>query len=163
MPYKNEEDRKAHRKRYYQQNRERLDAQNKAWFEANKDRHRGYTRKWRENNADKIREYSVRYQEENLERIREANRKHYQNNKDAAFARAATRRARKRGAFVERVSPQVVFDRDEGVCQICKEPIGDQVWHIDHVIPLAKGGLHCYANVQLSHGICNLQKHSKIL
>jgi 5-methylcytosine-specific restriction endonuclease McrA len=30
--------------------------------------------------------------------------------------------------------------------------------HIDHVIPLARGGEHSYANAQAAHGPCNMRK-----
>jgi 5-methylcytosine-specific restriction endonuclease McrA len=34
--------------------------------------------------------------------------------------------------------------------------------HIDHIVPLSRGGLHCYANVQVAHSRCNLRKRNKI-
>lgn len=69
------------------------------------------------------------------------------------------RRAIKRGAFVETVDPQVVFIRDDGWCGICLGPVSrDERWHVDHVIPLARGGKHSYANVQLAHAHCNIAK-----
>jgi 5-methylcytosine-specific restriction endonuclease McrA len=76
---------------------------------------------------------------------------------------ANTRRARKLAAFVEVVDPQVVFDRDGGICGICRTPVeDDQRWDVDHVIPLAKGGQHSYANVQLAHASCNKKKATRI-
>jgi 5-methylcytosine-specific restriction endonuclease McrA len=36
-------------------------------------------------------------------------------------------------------------------------------FHVDHIMPLAKGGLHCYTNVQVAHPKCNLSKKDKIL
>jgi len=158
MPYKNLEDRKANAQRYYQANRERKDAQSLQWRLDNPDKHKQSCAKWRSTNKERTRETSLVYYEQNRDQIRESGRLYYQANKDAAFTRAATRRARKRDAFVEAVSPQNVFDRDKGICQICDEPIGDSTWHVDHVIPLARGGEHSYANVQLSHAVCNLQK-----
>jgi 5-methylcytosine-specific restriction endonuclease McrA len=29
-------------------------------------------------------------------------------------------------------------------------------------VPLAKGGTHCYDNVQLAHGRCNISKGAKV-
>jgi 5-methylcytosine-specific restriction endonuclease McrA len=31
-------------------------------------------------------------------------------------------------------------------------------WHLDHVVPLAAGGDHSYANTQVSYSACNLAK-----
>jgi len=70
------------------------------------------------------------------------------------------RKARKLGQFVEKVDPQVVYERHGGMCGICFKPIvGD--FHVDHIIPLSKGGPHCYANTQLAHPLCNQVKGAK--
>lgn len=77
--------------------------------------------------------------------------------KAAAHGRkaASARRARIRDAFVEHVDPLVVFQRDEGVCGICTEPVDRGEFDVDHIVPLAEGGEHSYANVRLSHVNCN--------
>jgi len=74
----------------------------------------------------------------------------------------ATRRARQKGAFVERVYRRIVFKRDKGLCGICRkrvDPISN--WHLDHIQPLSRGGAHCYANVQVAHPRCNVRKGAK--
>lgn len=75
------------------------------------------------------------------------------------------RAMRKRGAFVEVVRRQLVYRRDGWVCQLCHRPVKRDavVPHpkaptIDHIIPLAAGGTHSYANVQLAHFLCNSRK-----
>lgn len=55
-----------------------------------------------------------------------------------------------------------------GVCQICGKPVDEndiKNGHIrrnyptvDHIIPLSKGGLHTWDNVQLAHMACNAGK-----
>jgi hypothetical protein len=72
------------------------------------------------------------------------------------------RRARLLGVFVEHVDAQVLFERDEGVCGICNTAVNRDDMHIDHIVPLSRGGLHCYANVQVAHSRCNLRKRNKI-
>jgi 5-methylcytosine-specific restriction endonuclease McrA len=74
-----------------------------------------------------------------------------------------TRNARKRDAFIEKVDPSIVFDRDGGVCGICHQSVErNERWDIDHVIPLSKGGTHGYVNVQLAHATCNKRKAAKM-
>lgn len=68
-------------------------------------------------------------------------------------ARSA-RRARLLDAFVEHVDRDVVFQRDGGTCGICGLLI-DGPMDVDHVVPLALGGEHSYANVRASHMACN--------
>jgi hypothetical protein len=69
-------------------------------------------------------------------------------------------RARKKNQFVENVDRQIVYETHGGMCGICKEFIIGK-FHVDHVIPLAKGGVHCYTNVQPAHPLCNIRKKDK--
>jgi 5-methylcytosine-specific restriction endonuclease McrA len=71
------------------------------------------------------------------------------------------RRALKKQAFIEDVDPLVIYTRDKGLCQICLKPIND-LYEIDHIIPLARGGKHSYENTQLAHPSCNRHKWAKI-
>ena len=74
----------------------------------------------------------------------------------------AIRRARKRGASVEAVDRNRVFALAQGVCGICEVLIDvNSNWHVDHVIPLSRGGAHSYANTQPAHADCNLKKGSR--
>lgn len=99
--------------------------------------------------------------------VRERERKWHQEwekkNKDKRSILRMNRRARINNAYIEDVIPSVIFERDSGICQICFTAIEDDNWHIDHRIPLVKGGEHSYANTQLSHAFCNLSKGAKIL
>ena len=62
-----------------------------------------------------------------------------------------------------------LYMRDGGVCQICGRHINfdcdsnsDYYPSIDHIQPLAKGGLHSWDNVQLACRICNTIKRDKV-
>lgn len=58
-----------------------------------------------------------------------------------------------------------LFIRDKGVCQICGkdidfdcDPNSGEYPSVDHIIPLSKGGLHSWDNVQLACRRCNWEK-----
>lgn len=58
-----------------------------------------------------------------------------------------------------------VLERDNWVCGICGKPIDeskkcpdDDSPSVDHIVPLARGGAHVYANVQAAHFKCNWNK-----
>lgn len=75
------------------------------------------------------------------------------------------RRARERDAFIEDVSLSELYDKANGYCQICGKLVDMNLRYpdrfspsVDHRKPLAKGGLHCPENLQLSHLICNIRK-----
>jgi 5-methylcytosine-specific restriction endonuclease McrA len=139
-------------------------------------------RKWRDANPDAhLRHYACnpltdeqrearrtrceRWQRENPERSNENNRRWVAANpakaRAVAVKRSATRKARQLGAFVEYVDPLVVLQRDCGVCGICLEPVDAQGFHIDHIVALARGGEHSYANVQIAHPTCNRRKGTR--
>jgi len=90
---------------------------------------------------------------------------HYCSSTCQARAAKTRRRAVKQGAWVEDVRRTVVFERDGWTCQLCGDPVepdirypDDQCASLDHIIPLALGGKHSYANTQLAHTLCNSLK-----
>jgi 5-methylcytosine-specific restriction endonuclease McrA len=48
-----------------------------------------------------------------------------------------------------------------GMCGICEGFIEGE-FHVDHVIPLSKGGMHGYINVQPAHPRCNVRKGARV-
>jgi len=121
-------------KKYYAQHRERRASEARAWYRANAEHHTAVVNKYRSNNPDKMRALGRK--------------------------NAVARRARKLDQFVEVVDPRVVFEQAKGLCGICMMPVDPKSsWEVDHIIPLAKGGVHSYDNVQLAHRSCNRRKH----
>lgn len=58
-------------------------------------------------------------------------------------------------------SPQlrrVIWERDAGICGICKEPVAFGDMELDHVFPRSHGGPDDPANLQPSHEPCNRRK-----
>lgn len=70
--------------------------------------------------------------------------------------------AARRRKLMDPVDRWVVYERDGGICHICLEMTDPRNWHMDHVIPLARGGAHAYDNVAVSHPACNIAKGDKI-
>lgn len=92
--------------------------------------------------------------------VGEAMRKPYSNAR-----KMAEKRARKRAAFVESVDPLRVFERDKWRCHLCGKKVDKRLSgrdrmgpQLDHVVPLALGGEHSYANTALAHATCNAAK-----
>ena len=139
------------RAEYYWANRQRLMAANKARYEANKDEYAERSKQWARENADRVREYKREWAEANRDRLR-----------PMLVANAAKRRALLLNAFVEKVHPLVVLERADGVCGICGEDVDPMEFHVDHIIPLARGGEHSYANVQPAHPFCNVSKGARL-
>jgi 5-methylcytosine-specific restriction endonuclease McrA len=34
--------------------------------------------------------------------------------------------------------------------------------HVDHVVPVTRGGEHSYANTRAAHGVCNIWKRARL-
>jgi len=77
-----------------------------------------------------------------------------------AAQRAAKRRARKLSVFLDDVDRWVVWERDAGFCGICGDAVAFEDMHLEHVIPLSRGGEHSYSNTQPAHAHCNQVKHA---
>lgn len=52
----------------------------------------------------------------------------------------------------------VIFERDKGICQICKKAVAYLDGTLDHIRPYSHGGEGIPDNLQLSHAECNLLK-----
>jgi 5-methylcytosine-specific restriction endonuclease McrA len=82
-------------------------------------------------------------------------------------ARAATkhRRGRRHAPGRLGVSRRSIFERDGWRCGVCHRAVDSTLRaphplsaSLDHIIPLAAGGHHIEANVQLAHFLCNSRK-----
>lgn len=69
------------------------------------------------------------------------------------------RRAREIGAEGKFTKAEVeaLFQRQRGKCAYCAKPIRNG-YHVDHVIPLARGGTNWIANIALACAKCNITK-----
>lgn len=127
----------------YRDNPELWQQRSKTYAENHPEKVRAMKSSWKKNRPG----YYKEYYSQNSMKIRE---------------RASHRRALRTDQFIEDVDPQIVYNMHGGMCGICEEFIIGK-FHIDHVIPLAKGGMHGYINVQPAHPFCNLSKGSTLL
>lgn len=90
-------------------------------------------------------------------------------NPDYAKDRAKARYQKLRESGKFRTSRQAIYDRDNGICQLCKIKIDPQKVHpdlmsfsVDHKIPISLGGNDNPGNLQASHLLCNIKKGNKL-
>ena len=144
-----------------------------AWREANKQKVSDYKRQYREKNEAAIRAYGRAYRDQNAERLlseaRVRAKRWRAENPEKARAKDDRRRALKLGAFVEHVDVLDVYERASGKCFVCGELIDPALRFpdprsltLEHVVPLALGGLHERGNCAVSHYRCNASKGAKL-
>lgn len=138
---------------------------------------------WHEGVLAKRREWHA----ENPELVAEARRRSSERNREANLARLVKwrsenrhqtlldnwlRRRRAHGLpenVVNIVHPDVIFERDSGICQICGHEVDDSLAvtdpmsaTVDHIVPVIDpASEHSYANTQLAHFDCNRRKSAK--
>ena len=104
----------------------------------------------------------VRYMREAQKRSRE---KHPRDSEKMSMY-SLRRRAAKRGLAEgehELIDRARVYDTDRGICHLCLRAVDPSDWHMDHIIPLSRGGVHLYENVAVSHPVCNRKKRDAII
>lgn len=111
----------------------------------------------------------------NNERLLKYHRQWGKNHPDIGLAKVHRRRALKIGNGTEKYTKKDVIEKYKATCHICGKRInlkisgkpGSPNWrkglHLDHVVPLIKGGPDILANVRPSHGGCNVDKGIKLI
>ena len=98
------------------------------------------TKQWRADNPEKVQAHGVRHE--------------------------GRRRAQKLNqlGFVSKDICEQLLKQQGGKCAgtHCRKALGSRkAWHLDHIMPLALGGLHDDANLQILCAHCNLSKNAK--
>ena len=148
----------------------------KEYYSTNPQKKRDTENKYRKNNPEVFARKNKKYYLKNKDKMFEANKLWKENNPEQrkALGRKSQniRRARKLGNGQEPYTEQQVLETYGTSCHLCLLPIdmqasrkvGEQGWenglHLDHVVPLSKGGPDTLENVKPSHGICNIKKSS---
>lgn len=148
--------------------------------EEQKQRARDRAREWHWANRDKAIETSRRLAADNREDARERTKLWRAANPEKARANDAKKRANRAPEYLEkrRIDEQNrrarkkasggrlskglatrLYSEQDGKCVYCKGAL--QVFHMDHILALAAGGLHTDSNIQLLCPDCNRRKHVK--
>ena len=124
------------------------------------------TKRWAGKNPEKIRKKDIKYRaaltEDKKILIRLSHKKWRLSNKEYVRTAHARRRALKQGngGVLSRGIVKVLLEKQKGFCIVCKKKLNDK-YHLDHIVPLAKGGQNSDDNVQLLCPPCNLSKGAK--
>jgi len=97
-------------------------------------------------------------------RFRAYIRRYYQEHKAEWDARTRSRERRfkrsSNGRQCDWRDIRIFWVLQSGLCFWCDAPLAQDDFHVDHLIPLSKGGKHERANMVLSCPTCNLRKHA---
>lgn len=150
-----------HRKEWYAKNKdsqslkdkirrkehsERIRASDRERYKKRKDQRVAYSREWYAKNRTSVLIRVIQWQKDN---------------KDLVAARGNRRRARKKNAMSSDCRVRVSELKNETNCYYCKASLSDSNRHIDHVIPLSRGGADSPENLVAACASCNCSKQDR--
>lgn len=115
--------------------------------QANPELVRAVARTWRAANSEKCAGYSHKWRTANPGKSAQ-----YNNQRRALKLNAST------GEAID--YPSIYAAHDD--CYLCSYPLTNPM-HMDHVVPLSKGGSHTTSNLMPTHARCNLRKNDALL
>lgn len=134
------ERRRAEAKRYDERFPDAARARKKRWAEANP----GAARTYREANADRVREATRAWKERHPVEV-------------ANYRRAYKARVRLAGRATTEELAALVEEAGTYGCAVCWAPAE----HLDHIVPVSRGGCGCVENLQWLCAPCNLSKSAR--
>ena len=128
-------------------------AQSKKYYQENKEKVKATHKKWQKENPEKVKAYSKKWEKENPEKARASKR-----------LKDSKRRAQKRNTQVEVITDELLKEYwikkniDPQRCFYCEDRPYE---HLEHCIPLSRGGTHTKDNLVPACASCNLSKGTK--
>mgnify|MGYP005640290601 CR=1 FL=1 len=137
---------------YTQQNKEKIVKRNKKYHQENREKILKRKKQYHQENREKIANKDKKWRQANKERITERERQYCQKNKYLFRQKSAKRRASK----LNQTPGYVNLDLIKLIYGHCPEG-----YHVDHMIPLANGGVHYESNLCYLPAGINLAKGAK--
>jgi 5-methylcytosine-specific restriction endonuclease McrA len=136
-----------YRKSWYEKNKDKQSASHKIWYIKNRERAIGLNKIWKENNKAHLAVSKKKWSYENPEKNR---------------IYRHTRRARMRNSEGTHTAQDIkdMHKAQGGCCIYCGVDVGED-YHVDHIVPLVKGGSNGKENLQITCPTCNLKKGQK--
>jgi len=173
----NKEELKIKKKEYYESNKESCLNNKKEYYEKNREDICNKVKEYYKNNKNKINEYSSNYNKQNSQKIKAKRKEYTLKNKDKIkeqrqkymlsdsyrIVRKKEKQNRRAKLKEHRISTIELkkFLNDKDSCYWCDAKIDKKIpysYHLDHYVPLSKGGLNTIDNIVLSCPTCNMSK-----
>jgi len=150
-------------KRSREKNKEKIKLYLREYYLANKTTIRDINERWRLSHLEQWREAQREWAKQHPERIYIMRRRYALAHPDASRAACANRRSRIRNATgthtKEDISKQ--YRAQKGKCYYCGREVGKN-YHVDHIIPLSRGGTNDPSNLVIACPECNVRKGGRM-
>lgn len=133
-------------------------------YQNNKEQKQAYNKDYRANNLERMREQERVYREEQRALIKKRRQLSRPKHRERIRTANRNRKARLRKAEGYHTAADIRRIRAEqnDQCKLCHKDL-DGKGHVDHIIPLARGGTNWPDNLQILCEPCNCSKGAKIL
>ena len=169
---------KCYDKKYRSENKEARSEYSRKWWLENKKKKSAIHKKYRLRNKEKVILAIKKWQKANPEKLKACRKRYYAKNPEKVKAgikkwqkanpeKVRENWLRKRGygivkkGIINKVITENILKYGSIVCEKCKEKCPDN-FHIDHIMPISKGGPNNYNNLQILCAHCNCSKHVDI-
>ena len=158
-PEKARESNRSSNAKWFEKNRESYNARMRARYAADSSTKRKSHKKYQDKNPEANRARAKAWREANPERYAELNKKWRAENKSVVLGLIHARRARQHnsGGRYTKADIDRIYTAQRGKCAGCRANVGKK-FHVDHIIPIAKGGDNSARNIQIMCAPCNLRK-----
>ena len=187
MPYKNKEDERKNKQKYYREHRKEILDRQKQYYKDNPEKVLEQNKLWKENNPEKIKRQhkkdyiknkdsylrrARKWQRENPEKYKEQHKKHslkfFRTEKGRACRqRTNTMRRVRMKKIVNTLTAQEwldILEKYNYKCAYCDTEFEvENMPTRDHVIPISRGGNNTKENIVPACKSCNREKYNKIL
>lgn len=175
--------------KWAEDNMEKVSKNKRAYYDRNTSKVKESAKVWRIENPEANKKSVEKYQTKNRQKLNDRAKTHYQNNrerllqyhneyrnKNRELCKVRVRNSQKKNPLrlrinkykrriregdgrvtVKRINALLVIQ--EGNCVYCRIELVK--FHVDHIVPLAKGGTNTDDNIQLLCPTCNRKKGSK--
>ena len=150
---------------YHKRNKEKCQERLQNWRKNNPEKFKEQNKKWRENNPDKEFAKQKRYRESHKEQLYIKGKKYRANNKEYFYEKARIRKEAQKEASdgtVTNAFKQLLYKQQDKKCAYCGCDLEKTGKHLDHIVPISKGGKHTASNVHWVCPTCNMSKSDRL-
>lgn len=119
-----------------------------------------YVRTWRADNPDKVAAAQRKYRTSHAAERYATVKRWRADNPEKRRANDLRRRAREATGSFSDADMHAMYRDQDGLCAYCEAELNGE-YHVEHMTPLSRGGLHDWSNIALTCAACNLSKGTK--